>query len=104
KETVARGDEDKADRDEKQRPDDTDNAPGRFVVDDAVSNEYSHSRDGEIAEADLAEKQAKGGQNQSGADGPLIASDEKKPVVEGLFVAVAVVTSLKPGVERLVET
>src|ERR1044071_2785822 len=76
-------------KNEKQWPDDADNDPGRFVVNDAVCRKDPDSVNGEETDGVISEELAGETKEESDEDWPFIADDRLEPVGPWFFVAVA---------------
>src|SRR5262249_40548102 len=76
-----------------------DDAPGRFVPNDAVGNKGADAHDGKETQGQGPKQEGKSTQDQSRASRPFISSDEFEPIVPGLFVTMATAAGLEPGVE-----
>ena len=114
-ESVGERHEQNTGREEKEeRPGDTDDAPWRFVVNDAVGSEHPNSVDCEVAHVGVLEELARAAKDKTDKQGPLIARHQPNPVVVQpvnafdqialiLLVSVTLASGLKPGFETFVE-
>src|SRR5581483_663331 len=80
----------------KKRPDDTDDAPRRLVMDVAVNREGADAVDGEITKAKIFELLTENAGDESEQHRPFVARNEFKPVVPRLVVAVTFAAGFEP--------
>src|SRR5215470_11233704 len=90
-------------KNEKQWPDDADNNPGRFIMNDAVRRKDPNAVNCKETDGVIAEELAGETEEQTNKDWPFIAYDQLEPVRPRLFVAVTGCASLIPDREGLVE-
>ena len=90
---------DKSPESEEQRPDDANDAPGRFISDDTVSRERADPKMARKRRVRIRKRKETPHRDQSGANRPLVARNQLKPIIPRLFMTMAATAGLEPGVE-----
>src|SRR5205823_6019161 len=83
---------------EKKRPDNVDDTPRRFVMNDTVGHERADTIDGEITQTQVLKTLAKQTENESSERRPFVTRHQfPNPVIPIFLVAVTFLAGGKPG-------
>ena len=68
-------------------------------MNDAIGHESANAHDGNKTQSQNSKQKSNPTQHKSGANRPLISSDEFEPIVPGLFMTMTTAAGLEPSVE-----